>query len=140
MFGESVMFSVNRCGFLRQRGRDHRILPDFLSTGRSKKQVASFASCVLVKLSLSQSSFSALVSRLFWCSSVAVSLDVGLQVQKANQICSGNHRLPPQILAGGRRNAVVSWSEIRGNYVPLPEGEVGEGIHLKRTKRSQRWD
>lgn len=30
------------------------------------------------------------------------------------------------ILAGGRRNAVVSWSEIRRNYVPLLEGEVGD--------------
>lgn len=30
------------------------------------------------------------------------------------------------ILAGGRRNAVVSWSEIRGTYVPLSEGEVGD--------------
>lgn len=79
MFREGVMFSVNRCNFLRQQVRHHRILPDFLCTERNKKHVYSFAvSCVCIRLFLSQSSFSALMSRLFWCSSVVVSLDVGL--------------------------------------------------------------
>lgn len=62
----------------RERSQDR---PGFLCIGRSKVRVCSFdvsSVCVRLKLSLSQSPFSALVSRLFWCPCVAVSLDVSL--------------------------------------------------------------
>lgn len=69
--------------------------PRFLCIGGSKAHIYSFDTSsvyVCLKWSLSQSLFSALVSRLFWCSSVADSLDVSLQVQEVNQIYSGNYR------------------------------------------------
>lgn len=47
---EKVQYSVNRCSFPMQRGRDDRILPDFFAQEEVKPHVYSFDVCVFIAL------------------------------------------------------------------------------------------